>query len=126
MSSINGSCLCGQIKFKVRGELRKVIFCHCTQCLKSHGHYGAYTATSKDDLTFIRAETLNWYSSSKKARRGFCRECGSTLFFEASKSDSISISAGSLISSVDLKPLKHIYFSRKPDYYEIRDNLPKK
>lgn len=83
-------------------------------------------ATSEDDLSLISAETLKWYSSSKKARRGLCRECGSTLFFEASNGDSTSISGGSLISSTDLKPLEHIYFSSKPDYYEIRDNLLKK
>ncbi|MDP6764861.1 MAG: GFA family protein, partial [SAR324 cluster bacterium] len=35
----NASCLCRGIRFKIRGELRPVIYCHCSQCLKTHGHF---------------------------------------------------------------------------------------
>jgi hypothetical protein len=36
-----GGCLCGAVRYEVRGPLRPVVNCHCGQCRKSHGHYGA-------------------------------------------------------------------------------------
>src|SRR5207247_5056516 len=77
-----GSCLCGAVRYEVAGPLRDVVECHCAMCRKTHGHIGAYTATPKGSLRLIEARDLKWYKSSENARRGFCSECGGTLFFE--------------------------------------------
>ena len=39
-----GSCLCGAVRYIVRGELRHVVGCHCGQCRKTSGHYVAATS----------------------------------------------------------------------------------
>ncbi len=36
-------CECGGIKIKVKSKLRHVMNCHCSQCMKTHGNYSAYT-----------------------------------------------------------------------------------
>ena len=64
------ACLCGGIKIKVEGKLRKVINCHCSQCMKTHGNFAAYTNCLEENLTFINKKSLKWYNSSKFAKRG--------------------------------------------------------
>ena len=62
----NASCLCSGIRFKIRGELRPVIYCHCSQCLKTHGHFAAYTSAVKEQIEWQNQETLCWFDSSEK------------------------------------------------------------
>jgi len=123
--SFQGRCLCGSVRFEIKGELRQIINCHCWQCLHTHGHYSAYTAVEKKYMKFVDDNGLKWFRSSNQARRGFCQECGASLFFEHLGGSTISIAAGMLDFSIGLKTIEHIFFDDKPDYYEIDDDLPK-
>jgi hypothetical protein len=114
-----GSCLCGAVRFVVRGPLRDVINCHCAMCRKTHGHVGAYTACAPGDLAFAEDRGLRWYRSSPEARRGFCCECGGTLFWEPADRGHISIAAGTLDPPTGLVTIGDIYVADKGDYYEI-------
>ena len=122
--SIKGSCECQGVLFELIGELRDVVFCHCSQCRKTSGHYWAATQVSKGNLNLIKATSLSWYDSSDKARRGFCSVCGSSMFYERKGIDKISVSAGSLEIPTSLDRMRHIYVASKGDYYDISDDLP--
>ena len=122
--SVKGSCECQGVVFELTGELRDVVFCHCSQCRKTSGHYWAATQVSKGNLNLIRATSLSWYDSSDKARRGFCSVCGSSMFYERKGIDKISVSAGSLEIPTSLDRMRHIYVASKGDYYDISDDLP--
>jgi len=120
-----GHCLCGAVSFSIIGELRQVVNCHCGQCLHTHGHYAAYSAVDKNKIEFVNDTGLKWFSSSNDARRGFCKECGASLFWQRIGSGTISIAAGMLDLVKGVKTIGHIYCSDKPTYYEIADDLPK-
>ena len=122
--SVKGSCECQGVVFELIGELRDVVFCHCSQCRKTSGHYWAATQVSKGNLNLIKATSLSWYDSSDKARRGFCSVCGSSMFYERKGIDKISVSAGSLEIPTSLDRMRHIYVANKGDYYDISDDLP--
>ena len=122
--SVKGSCECQGVVFELTGELRDVVFCHCSQCRKTSGHYWAATQVSKGNLNLIKATSLSWYDSSDKARRGFCSVCGSSMFYERKGIDKISVSAGSLELPTSLDRMRHIYVASKGDYYDISDDLP--
>ena len=122
--SVKGSCECQGVVFELIGELRDVVFCHCSQCRKTSGHYWAATQVSKGNLNLIKATSLSWYDSSDKARRGFCSVCGSSMFYERKGIDKISVSAGSLEIPTSLDRMRHIYVTSKGDYYDISDELP--
>ena len=122
--SVKGSCECQGVMFELTGELRDVVFCHCSQCRKTSGHYWAATQVSKGNLNLIKATSLSWYDSSDKARRGFCSVCGSSMFYERKGIDKISVSAGSLEIPTSLDRMRHIYVASKGDYYDISDGLP--
>lgn len=117
----HGSCLCGECVFEVTGKLRNIIACHCTQCRKQTGHYLAATSARLVDFKMQRGEPLRWYRASQTARRGFCANCGSTLFWQADGRDEISIAAGSLDGPTGLTIEGHIFCADRGDYYSVPD-----
>ena len=120
-----GSCLCGTVRYTVSGELRPVTYCHCSQCRKQTGHYYAATAVADGDLDIEGADNITWYHASSHARRGFCRICGSALFWKQNDSVQTSILAGSLDGKTGLKGEQHIFCADMGDYYTLNDDLPK-
>jgi hypothetical protein len=121
---IGGGCLCGKVRYEVRGRLRDVIACHCIQCRRTSGHFVAATACRRQAFTLLKAETLKWYVAIPGFRRGFCAECGSNLFFEEVGGERVSIAAGSLDEPQGLTIAAHIFASEAGDYYEIDDSVP--
>jgi hypothetical protein len=121
MTVHSGSCLCGAVAYEVRGNLRNAVGCHCGQCRKTTGHYLAATAARHDAFRLTRDEGLAWYRSSDTAKRGFCRTCGSTLFWQGDGRDYIAIAAGSLDPPTGIRLEGHIFCDDKGDYYEITD-----
>ena len=123
-TTARGQCLCGAVRFEVRGPLRPIIYCHCAMCRRGSGHFAAATACAPEHLRLISAESLRWYRSSAGARRGFCGACGSPLFWEPAHGRHISIWAGTLDTPTGLEASTHIFAADKGDYYEIEDGLP--
>ena len=124
METHKGSCLCGSVRYTTEGPLRGVSVCHCSQCRKQSGHVYATVNVADDALTVEGASNLTWYRSSEKAKRGFCRICGSALFWKHEDENQVSILAGSLESPTGLSISRHIYCADKGDYYEIDDDKP--
>lgn len=114
-----GSCLCGAVSFTVRGPLRPVLACHCSQCRKTSGHYWAATAAPSDCVEITHEGALEWFQSSTQAQRGFCRRCGSSLFWRHASRDAWGIAAGALDSPTGLHTQAHIFFTDASDYYLI-------
>ncbi|MGV1756436.1 GFA family protein [Rhizobium sp. A22-96] len=120
----SGACLCGGVRFKTRGELREVVACHCSQCRKQTGLYYAATNVPIANLVIEGEEAITWYRASTFARRGFCKTCGSALFWAADGAEEISIMAGLFDQPTGVEISYHIYCADKGDYYEITDGLP--
>jgi hypothetical protein len=124
LAKLTGSCLCGEIKFEVDGPMRAVRYCHCEQCCKTSGHFVAATACADADLV-MRVETgLRWYQSSADAKRGFCGNCGSSVFWRPNSSDKMHVMAGCIDAPTGLHAEEHIYVAQAADYYSIDDGLP--
>ena len=124
-SSLYASCLCKGINMKIKGQFRPVINCHCIQCAKTHGNYAAYTSVLEENITYKSKSTLKWFVSSTKAKKGFCKKCGASVFFKRLSSKAVSVSAGLFKNPTKLKTKSHIYIHNKRDYYKISDNLQK-
>ena len=124
MTTRTGGCLCGAVRFETIGAVRDVVVCHCGMCRKVHGHIGAYTAASRHELRFVEMRGLKWYRSSAKAQRGFCGECGSTLFFHGDGRDVISIAAGTLDAPTGLSTTLQIHTNSAGDYYAVDPSIP--
>ena len=123
--SLKASCLCGGIQLITHGYHRDVENCHCIQCMKTHGHYAAYTNVQEQNVKFLKKRTLKWFRSSKRAKRGFCRKCGASLFFKFIGNNNISIAAGMFNGPTKLKTKMNIFVKGKLDYYKLDNRLPK-
>src|SRR5258708_35880268 len=95
MKVITGGCACGGVRYEVRGPLRDVIACHCVQCRRTSGHFVAATACRRSVFALLKSDTLQWFVAVPGFRRGFCSECGSSLFFEETGGGRGSSAAGS-------------------------------
>ena len=124
-----GRCLCGAVRYEVKGSLRGVLICHCEECRRWHGHFSASTAARREDLALVEDRGLRWIESPHSdagARRGFCAECGSSLFWDAPDRPTVSIAAGTLDPPTGLQASAHWYVSQAGDYYDLpQDGLPR-
>ena len=120
---IEGGCHCGAIRYRVTGELTGVINCHCSDCRRWHGNYAAYAVARLTDFELTKgADRVKWYDSSPKARRGFCPDCGSSIFKDNKDGEKIVLAVGAIDPPTGLSLLKNIFEDSKGDYY----NLPAK
>ena len=122
----SGSCLCGKVSFSVTGELPPASACHCSQCRKQSGHFWASTHVPETALTFASDDTLDWFSASETAKRGFCSACGSFLFWKHRDENEISISMGAFEAPTETSLGRHIFVADKGDYYDLTDGLPQR
>ena len=119
-----GGCLCGGVRYRVMGPLRSIVYCHCSQCRRTSGHFVAAAAVAKDALVIDAGKSLEWFASSDYASRGFCRRCGSSLFWLPKAGEHVSIMAGTLDDSTGLEAVEHIFTGDKGHYYQLTDDLP--
>ncbi|HRC56310.1 MAG: GFA family protein [Myxococcales bacterium] len=119
-----GSCLCKAVTFEVSGELHPPDACHCSQCRKQSGHYWASTDVPRARLAITGADKLTWFQSSEKVRRGFCSICGSFLFWDPVRRDSLAVAMGAFEQPTGTQLALHIHVADKGDYYELGDGLP--
>ena len=129
---LTGGCLCGTVTYELVGkseEISGVTACHCEQCRRWSGHHWASVHGPMARFTITAGKNnVEWYKSSDRAKRGFCKTCGSTLFWcgegYPSLVDKIDISAGSLDDGHSMELTRHIFCKFKGDYYEIKDGIP--
>ena len=117
----SGGCLCGAVRYEVAGPLRDVVLCHCSECRRWQGHIAAMTSAPRPALRLVSDRGLRWMRSPRSAAnasRGFCGECGSSLFWDAPDRDTISIAAGTLNPPTGLRTTGQIYLEDAGDYYE--------
>ena len=119
----NGRCLCGNVQFAGVG-IRDFAMCHCRQCQRGHGVPACYSATAANTLTVDHRQSLVWYASSNHARRGFCGNCGTSLFWQGPDRSTIAVAAGAIDSSHRRRLKRHIFVEGKPELDAITDDLP--
>lgn len=119
---LKGSCLCGAITFEATGAARDPAACHCTQCRKQSGHHWASVQVMDDGLTITGSP--RWYAASDTAKRGFCPDCGSFLFWKGAGDPDTGVALGALDGPTGLRLERHIFIADKGDYYDIAGSVP--
>lgn len=120
-----GRCACGAVGYRVAGPLREVWNCHCPRCRRITGHFMAATRAAAADIRIETGEDhLTWWAPDDTAAYGFCRTCGSTLFWRAAASpDTWSIAAGPLDPPTGLTTTKAWWTAEASDYHEHQPGL---
>lgn len=115
---VSGQCLCGAVTVHV--ELEKVSFdaCHCNMCQRWGG--GPLLAVSAgDDVGFEGSDSISVYTSSDWAERGFCKHCGTHLFYRLIGERHYSLPLGLIEGDLAWTFNEQIFIDEKPSWYEF-------
>jgi len=107
-----GGCLCGAVRYSVRGDPVRVRRCHCADCRKESG--SAFTVYAQWPVeAFELSGEVSTYDD-----RGFCPRCGSRLVDTSDPGDGlIEIRIGSLDEApFELKPETEIWVKRRESW----------
>jgi hypothetical protein len=119
---LTGGCQCGAVRYALYSMPSEPSICHCRMCQKAFGNYFAPLAgVPMADLAWTKGEP-GVFKSSELVERGFCRHCGTPLFFRYVVKDRISVSIGSLDEPGRVKPVNQYGIeSRLPAFLELAD-----
>lgn len=116
----DGSCLCGAVRVAARPHSNDVGACHCTMCRKWGG--GPLLAVEcEDNVRFEGEECISIFNSSEWAERGFCRECGTHLFYRLKHEGHYAIPAGLFEDSDQWTFSAQIFIDEKPSFYSFAE-----
>ena len=116
-----GSCLCGAVRVTAKALDPKVGACHCKTCRTWTG--GPFFATDcGSGVTFEGEDNIAIFSSSDWAERGFCRTCGTHLFYRLKESQQHFMPVG-LFTDSDLLVFDHqVFIEEKPEFYRFAND----
>jgi hypothetical protein len=125
MSMLEGGCYCGAVRYGSQDAPSVVTYCHCAMCRRSVGAQAVAWATFARTGINIRGDSLRWHESSPRALRGFCVQCGTSLFFVArADPEQIDVTVGSLDEPDRCPPTCHIYVPSKVAWLPLAPALP--
>jgi len=127
MVEIKGQCLCGEVKYAVKGPIGDILHCHCSECRKWHGSaFRTRTTVKKKDFFWLAGQELvAMYKGLPSTTKTFCRMCGSNLIsYYRDNEEVIGLPLGGIEGELGQTPKCHIFVGNKADWYEINDDLP--
>lgn len=124
-----GQCHCGAVTFEVDAEPVRMAQCHCEACRRLTGTGHVVHAFFRREDVKISGTTKSHKSISDAGNtrtRHFCPECGSRLFAENSKTPgALGIAVGAFDNSDWFKPEVILYYSQRPKWDTVDDNIEK-
>ena len=124
---LKGQCLCGAVKFHgTIAENRGINVCHCGQCRRWGGGGPFMPVRFEGGVVFEDDAALTWFKSSEHGERGFCRVCGSSLFWRApGAGNDVAINVSTLGDDHGLQLQQHIWVDDQPGWYAFADDAPR-
>ncbi|MCG8337545.1 MAG: GFA family protein [Proteobacteria bacterium] len=115
-----GSCLCGAVKVTANAVDQGFGACHCSMCRKWTGG-PLMSVMCGSDVTFEGEDAIGIYNSSGWAERGFCKQCGSGLFYRLKGNQQYHMPVGLFENLDELTFNVQVFIDKKPDYYSFSE-----
>jgi len=120
MTEAKGQCLCGEVKFTAKHMEKNVGTCHCGMCRRWGG--GPLMAVScGTEVSFEGEENISVYNSSNWAERGFCKKCGSHLFYRLKGINEHQMPVGLFDNQEGFNFNLQVFVDKKPSFYSFAD-----
>jgi hypothetical protein len=127
--TVNGSCLCGAVRYEISPPSLMFKYCHCTRCRKT-------TGTAHAANLFLPAGQFKWLAGESMLRHfdlpgakrfavDFCTQCGTRMPHKVTGTENMLVPAGTLDDTPDLQPDSNIFWSSKAQWYVETPHLPK-
>lgn len=126
--AFSGSCLCGQVAYRVTGSVKAFYHCHCGRCRKASG-------TGHASNVIVACESFEWQRGESERQRYvvpeakrfhtvFCTNCGGPLPRLSDDRRTAVIPAGTLDSGPELSPTGRIFQDSRTPWSCHGDGLP--
>ncbi len=116
----HGQCLCGAVRFTAKLKSEQVAVCHCSMCRRWSG--GALLVVEvEEDIEFQGSDAVGVFSSSDWGERGFCKKCGTSLFWRMKGGGHTAVSAAAFDDLGAPSLTTEIFIDQKPDYYNFAE-----
>ncbi len=128
MNGFEGQCLCGAVRFEVAPPTLFCAHCHCRWCRAAHGAAFVTWVGAAEERFRHRPGSAEprWFQSSWQSRRGFCGDCGTTLFFASTLCPGeIHVVRTAFAGAIDREPGCHVFYDQRAEWFEPRDGLAK-
>jgi len=117
-SAIKGHCLCGAVQMTVTPKDDNIGACHCKTC-RRWGGGPLMVAECETAVEIEGAGSVTVYDSSPWAERGFCKRCGSHLFYRLKEPGMYFVPLGLLDDSERWVFDHQVFIDEKPSCYEF-------
>ncbi|KTD61570.1 GFA family protein [Legionella spiritensis] len=115
--TMQGGCLCGAVRFQLKGTVNGFYFCHCSRCQKSSGSaHASNLFVSNGTLVWEQGENVcaDYEHEGTRFSKRFCKRCACPLpRIIDDKNKLIQVPAGSLDGDQYFKPTAHIFMESK-------------
>lgn len=115
-----GTCLCGAVRISAPDAEDALHVCHCAMCRKWAGGPGLVTKCG-DAVSFRGEASITAYASSDWAERGFCKVCGTHLFWRLKGARDYHVPAGLFDEGLEPRLTSQIFIDKKPGYYSFAE-----
>lgn len=113
-----GSCLCKAVTITADALSTHAGACHCNMCRKWGG--GPFMSLEcQGEISITGEENITRFGSSQWANRGFCKGCGTHLFYHLIEQNQYMVPAGLFEAEAQLHFDHQIFVDEKPDYYHF-------
>ncbi|MCG8382416.1 MAG: GFA family protein [Gammaproteobacteria bacterium] len=112
-----GSCLCGAVKVYAESMSHEFGACHCNMCQKWTGGPLLSVFCGSSARFEGEADAIGVYDSSEWAERGFCKQCGSGLFYRMKANQECMVPVGLFDAQDDITFTRQVFIDEKPAYY---------
>ena len=121
---MTGGCQCGAVRYALLQQPDNPHICHCRMCQKAFGSFFAPLTGVPLDKFEVTRGTLATFRSSDPAERGFCRDCGTPLFYAPGGGDTLELMIGGLDDPGAAAPALHYGIESRVHWLHLADGLP--
>ena len=122
---LEGSCLCGAVKYTVLDEFEYALNCHCSKCRRATGSaFKPFGGIARSKLAVSSGEANLIRFGGDEAHDIHCGSCGSLLYSVLNQGAKVHVTYGTLIDAPSLSPTAHIFVRSKAPWHVIGDDLP--
>ena len=121
--TVSGKCLCGSVAFDAVIKSREAGVCHCTMCQKWAG--GASFLVECESLDVAESDAVGVYRASEWGERGFCKNCGSSVFWRMQDGSHANVAMAAIEGIDDFTFKSEIYIDEKPNCYSFAQDTTK-
>lgn len=125
---VEGGCVCGEVRYRLKAAPRAVYACHCKDCQRmSNTTHTISMIVDVDNAELLQGELVTYdkpADSGRTVKMRACATCGTKIWNEPPMPGVLIMKAGNLDDLSWAKPVGNIWTASKVPWVEIDPDVP--